>query len=129
MARLTLVFDGWCGFCTRCVQWTTYLDPHRQVTWAASQEPGVRTRFGLSKRETDASSWAFDANGNRWEGPAAMLAGLAVALNRPGLLRLNESYGARLLAEWLYRWITEHRRLIPGVTPYCARPGHDCSET
>lgn len=62
----TLVYDGYCGFCTRSVGWVSRLDRHDRVRSVAHQLPGVRQ-----------------------------------------------------LQDGVYTWISEHRRLLRGVTSYC----------
>src|SRR5215207_2486819 len=71
-ARLLLVYDGYCGVCTRTVAWVRAHDPDRRVFALPNQLPGLRARVGLAKTEVDAAAWAIDRDGRRYPGAAAI---------------------------------------------------------
>jgi predicted DCC family thiol-disulfide oxidoreductase YuxK len=103
------------------VQWLEALDRHSRIECLAAQESGVRRRFALSQADTDASAWAFAEDGRRYAAAEAVFAAVAVALDLPWLLSLFRFAPVAAAAEALYRWVSGHRCLLPGVEPYCAR--------
>jgi predicted DCC family thiol-disulfide oxidoreductase YuxK len=107
------------------VQWLVYLDKHHRLTWAPSQGPGVRERFGLSREATNSMAWAVDASGRRFAGAGAVTQSVAVALGMPAIYAFYRLPLVKQLADAVYHWVGEHRHHIPGVTPYCQR-GHPC---
>jgi predicted DCC family thiol-disulfide oxidoreductase YuxK len=121
-----LVFDGYCGFCTRAVRAVLRHDRRSRVRALPLQGPRVLQLAGLTEAAALHEAWWIGADGRRSAGAAAMLAATSAATGLPltGLLR---SPAARWAAERIYRWVAEHRRLLPGATPHCvANPTADC---
>ena len=69
--RVTLVYDGECGFCTRLARWVELHDRHGRVAARPNQEAGLIESLGLSRAEVDRASWAVGADG-RFEGAAGI---------------------------------------------------------
>lgn len=124
---LVVLFDGTCGFCTRCVRWARERDPAGRLAPTANQVPGVTDRYGLSRADVDRSVWVIDAGGRRASG--------AVAVNEV-LSALGGAYrvlswllGARpvtWLEERAYLWVAAHREIWSrwwGDVPECDRTG------
>ncbi|MDT7570151.1 MAG: hypothetical protein QOE05_325 [Actinomycetota bacterium] len=120
----TLVFDGDCGFCTRCValvpgsaRRTTTVVPYQRADLAA---------LGLTAGEcAEAVQWVGD-DGSRAPGHAAIGRLLQSA---GGIWR---ALGTALLVppiSWLaalvYRLVAANRMRLPGGTPACAIPPKD----
>jgi predicted DCC family thiol-disulfide oxidoreductase YuxK len=129
-ARLWLVFDGTCGFCTRSARWVQARDRAGRIALIHAQAPGQRDRFGLSPAETDRAAWAFDRIGRRWEGAAAMNRALRQLDGPWGLLgALYAVPPVRWVEDRVYRWVARNRPLLSrlwGVTPPCDEPGARC---
>jgi len=70
--RLTLVYDGECGFCTRLARWVERHDRDGRVTARPNQEPGLIESLGMSRGEVDRASWAVESGGGRFEGAAGI---------------------------------------------------------
>jgi predicted DCC family thiol-disulfide oxidoreductase YuxK len=121
-----LVFDGWCGFCTRAVAALLRRDRHERVRALPLQGTGVLELAGLTREAAMREAWWLAADGTRRSGAAAMLAAFSAATGIPvaGLLVLP---GATWVADRCYRWVAEHRRLLPGATPHCALDGSVCA--
>lgn len=129
MSRLTFVFDGYCGFCTRSVQWIERLDRHRRVTLVPYQAPGMPEAHGLSVADCEAAAWALAPDGRRERGAGAVNAALGAAIGSGLPLRLYRAPGVRQLQDAVYAWIANNRRRLRGVTPWCiARPEAGCGE-
>src|SRR5690348_13672757 len=71
-ARLVVLFDGWCGFCTRCVEWVRARDSAGRVLALPNQTPGIRERFGLSKAQVDRELYAIARDRRVYHGAAAV---------------------------------------------------------
>ena len=94
------------------------------------QAPGVRERFGLTNAETDRAAWAIDAEGQRWEGAAAVNRALRLL---DGLWPLVGALYAVPPIRWVedraYAWVARHRTLLSrlwGTAPPCDDPGAGC---
>jgi predicted DCC family thiol-disulfide oxidoreductase YuxK len=117
----TLVFDGDCGFCTRCValvpkrvRRTTKVVPYQRADLAA---------LDLTAAEcAEAVQWVGD-DGSRGRGHAAIgrllqSGGGAWAVVGTLLLLPPVSW----LAAVVYRLVAANRMRLPGGTPACALP-------
>lgn len=113
-----LVFDGYCGFCTRAVHAVLRSDRRNRVRALPLQGPRVLELTGLSRPAALHQAWWIGADGTRTAGAGAMSAAVQAATGLPtlGLYRLP---GLGFLADRTYRWVAEHRRLLRGVTPHC----------
>jgi predicted DCC family thiol-disulfide oxidoreductase YuxK len=69
--RLTLVYDGECGFCSRLARWVERHDRRGRVSARPNQEPGLIELLGLTRLEVDRASWAVE-RGARFEGAAGI---------------------------------------------------------
>lgn len=128
-ARILVVYDGWCGVCTRAVELLLARDRARCVSALPSQTPGLREDVGLSQVQTDRAVWVIDASGRRFSGAAAVNRALwelgdgwrvLARLYRVPLLRWAERRG--------YAWVAAHRGSFSrfGALPTCERPGTLC---
>jgi predicted DCC family thiol-disulfide oxidoreductase YuxK len=126
LPRLTLVFDGDCGFCTRSVRLLNALDRDRRVTAVPSQKSGVPASVGLTAEECEESAWAIAPDGGRYRGAEAVNAAVAVALGSAGPLLLYSLPGVRQLQDFVYHLAASNRGLLPGDRPYCAQQPAEC---
>ena len=128
--QVLLVFDGWCGVCTRFADWVRRRDTTGRVRLVPSQAPGVLEAVRLTRADVDREAWALDREGRSYAGAAAInrtlreLGGpwrvLALAYALPGV-KWCEDAG--------YRWFATHRGSVSrwGVTPACERPDGACA--
>ncbi len=123
MCSPVLIYDGDCGFCTRCVRIAETLPVRmRAVPWQEADLTAYRTTTARAQHEV---LWVA-ADGRVFGGAAAVAAMLrAAALPWRVLGHLLALPGVRTLAEWAYRWIAEHRHRLPGTTPACRLPEHE----
>jgi predicted DCC family thiol-disulfide oxidoreductase YuxK len=123
-AETVLVFDGYCGFCTRSVEW---LMPRiaRPVRYEPYQTADLAS-LGLTEAQAARSVWWVTPEGRRYGG--------AKAVGRA----LLEVGGAWRLVGWLtqvaptswaaalvYRLVANNRSRFPGTTPACRRAHWD----
>jgi predicted DCC family thiol-disulfide oxidoreductase YuxK len=70
--RMTLVYDGECGFCARLARWVERRDRARRIAVRPNQEPGLIESLGLTREEVDRASWVVEAGGRKFEGAAGI---------------------------------------------------------
>lgn len=121
-----LVFDGFCGFCTRTALAVRRLDRLDRIRALPLQAPRVLPLVGITREEALREAQWVGADGVRRSGAGAMAGALQAAVGVP-MVALYRLPGVRQAADRGYRWVAEHRRLLRGVTPYCeAVPEADC---
>ncbi|HVE99386.1 MAG TPA: DCC1-like thiol-disulfide oxidoreductase family protein [Mycobacteriales bacterium] len=120
----TLVYDGDCAFCTRCVRWMERRLPLRPrvVAWQQADLAGL----GLTQQACeDAVQWV-EPSGRRAAGAAAVawLLVLSGGMWRvPGRLMLTPPIS--WLAAGVYRLVARNRGRLPGGSAACALPQAD----
>lgn len=119
--RLTVIYDGHCGVCTRLVQRVARLDTHRVLEIVASQAPGVRDRFPwIPSADYDESLQVVRvSDGRTWNGAAAVeeiIRSLRTGWVVSWLFRIPFARG---VAERAYRWFADHRGEL-GCSDHCA---------
>ena len=102
------------------------LDRRQRLRVIPFQQPGALAGTGLAIADAEQAAWAVDTRGQRWRGAGAINTALAVALGWPWLLRLYAVPWIGRRQERVYAWVARHRSRLPGVTPYCSRPGAAC---
>ncbi|MEZ4750785.1 MAG: lipase maturation factor family protein [Bdellovibrionota bacterium] len=112
--RPTLLFDGECGFCRRCVEW---LRPQTEgVEYVAYQERGAGFS-DIPESECKEAVQFINENGIRSSGAEAIYAVCALI---PGLSGLRWLYTKvapfRGLSDWGYRWVASHRPLVSRIS-------------
>ncbi|KEI46116.1 thiol-disulfide oxidoreductase DCC family protein [Saccharopolyspora rectivirgula] len=115
-----LVYDGDCGFCTRCVRWAVRLPVSmRVVPW---QETDVAALGSTAERARAEVLWISGPGQVR--GGADAVAGLLEQCRFPwsSLGRLLSAPGVRRVADRLYTWVAANRHRFPGSTPACQLP-------
>ena len=126
---VTLVFDGYCGVCTRLVRWIRVQDRGGRINALPSQLPGVLDRYGLTREQAAREVWAVDAAGKVWSGAEAIF--VILDLLGPPWSRLaawSRLPPFRQLAGPSYHWFAAHRHWFGrwGATPECEDPGRGC---
>ncbi|MCS7221890.1 MAG: DCC1-like thiol-disulfide oxidoreductase family protein [Anaerolineae bacterium] len=124
--RLTLIFDGSCGFCTWAARWVQRLDRHNRVLIVPFQKPGIPEQAGLTREQCEEAAWAVEPDGTQHRGAAAILAALAWGLGFPPLQHLYDLPVIRPIADALYAWVSVSRRWLPGIIPYCEQHPEEC---
>ncbi len=126
--RLTLIFDGTCGFCTRSARLVRALDRHDRVQVVPSQASGTGGRFGLSAADLEQAAWAIGSDGEKYRGAAAVQMALGVALGTPLPYALYRLPVMRQVQDGIYALVSRYRGRLPGDTPYCERYPDACGD-
>ncbi len=108
MRRALLVYDGNCGFCVRWARRLMRWDRGQRLACRAFQEPGVLERAGIELDAARRSVWLVE-DGQRYEGAAAVLRALDLAL---GVVFFYPAYrlpGLERLADGVYGWVAANR--------------------
>jgi len=111
-----LIFDGECGFCTRCVTWL--LARSRVHLRAVPWQTGVYARFGLTSDQARRTVWWVTETGRLARGHAAIARAL-IACGAPWawLGRVMLVPPLSWIAAIGYRLVSRNRRHLPGTTP------------
>jgi len=117
--RLTLLFDGDCGFCSLTAGWLRGLDQVGRLSLLACQDPPVQAVTELSRSDWLAAAWAIEPSGERHRGAAAINVPLGYSGGWELPRRLVSIRPIRWLEDGIYRGVVWARRWLPGVTPYC----------
>ncbi len=117
----TFVYDGDCSFCSVCARFIERRIPTRAtvVPWQFADLPSL----GLTQEQAEAAVQWVGEDGTIAAGPDA----IALLLRDAGRLwrvpgRLLQAGPVRLVAWPVYRWVADHRHLLPGGTAACSLP-------
>jgi predicted DCC family thiol-disulfide oxidoreductase YuxK len=117
----TFVYDGDCAFCTSCARFIERRVPSRAavVPWQFADLAAL----GLTREQAEEAVQWVGADGVRASGPDAV----ALLLRDAGRFwrvpgRVLQLGPVRFAAWPAYRWIADHRHLLPGGTAACSLP-------
>ncbi|GAA4939036.1 thiol-disulfide oxidoreductase DCC family protein [Actinoplanes utahensis] len=123
MAVPTFVYDGDCSFCATCVAFVERRIPSRArlVPWQFADLEAL----GLTVEQCEkAVQWVGDVTASGADAIALLLRDAGRMWQVAGVAL---QWGPmRLVARPVYRWVAEHRHLMPGGTPACALPQARC---
>jgi predicted DCC family thiol-disulfide oxidoreductase YuxK len=120
-----LLFDGYCGVCTRAANLLASMNRTGRVSIEPMQIPGSARRVGISEDHLLDSVWWLDSSGAVFGGAKAMnaAASAAVGTRLPlWVYRLTSP-----LQERFYCWFAAHRYKFRGVTPLCEADPARCA--
>lgn len=120
-SRPVFVFDGDCSFCSSCARFIERRIPTRAevVPWQFTDVAAL----GLSSEECEAAVQWVGADGVRAAGPDAIALLLKDAGRAWQLAGTALGFGPVRMAAWpAYRWVADHRHLMPGGTEACSLP-------
>ena len=116
----TFVYDGDCSFCTSCAEFIERRIPTRArvVPWQFADLDAL----GLTQQECEqAVQWVSFPR--RASGPDAIALLLRDAGRFWGVAGAGLELGPVRFAAWpVYRWVADHRHLLPGGTAACSLP-------
>jgi predicted DCC family thiol-disulfide oxidoreductase YuxK len=119
--RPTFVFDGDCSFCTSCAQFIERRIPSHAtvVPWQFAD----LNALGLTQAQAEEAVQWVAADGTIASGPDA----IALLLRDAGRFwtvpgRALQLRPVRFAAWPAYRWVADHRHLLPGGTAACSLP-------
>jgi predicted DCC family thiol-disulfide oxidoreductase YuxK len=115
-----LVYDGDCGFCTRCVEWALRLPFRpRVVAWQDADLGGL----GVTRAEAEHSVLWVALSGQVSSGHVTVARLLIASGGAWALLgRLVMVPPVSWIAAAVYRLVAVNRGRLPGGTPACALP-------
>jgi predicted DCC family thiol-disulfide oxidoreductase YuxK len=115
------VYDGDCSFCTSCAQFIERRIPSRAavVPWQFAD----LTALGLTRAQAEEAVQWVGTDGSVASGPDAIAMLLRDAGRFWRLPGRALQLGPVRFAAWpAYRWVADHRHLMPGGTPACSLP-------
>jgi len=114
VARSTLIYDGECSFCIRCVEWLKIITKGRVecLPFQSSRERFPKILIGDCERSIH---WV-DIDGNMFEGAEAIFRTLACVPGKTWPLWIYENIpGFALIAECAYQIISKNRKLLGSI--------------
>jgi len=115
----TCIFDGDCGFCSRCVSWASR---RSDVTFEPFQRADL-TAYGITEEAAATAVHFVQADGHVVRGAAAVAAVLRECRGGwPLLGMLMRLPGIRSIAEVAYRLIARNRHRLPGPAACAIEP-------
>jgi predicted DCC family thiol-disulfide oxidoreductase YuxK len=124
-AGAVLVFDGFCGFCTKMVYLIKRFDNKNQLQFIAWQSSGTLKRFELTVQDVKHAAWFINTD-ERESGAGAINAALSLVFGTRIFKFFYFLPGIRQTQDAAYRWIEQNRKRLPGVVPYCKQAGSNC---
>lgn len=118
-SSLTVIFDGYCGMCTRTIAWLMDHDRAGRLEPVPCQNVDGVVRFGLSHSQCEASIWTLTDDGDLASGGQAMMLILAVLWQQPWIATIGRLPGVRQALDFGYGLVARNRRRFPGMTPWC----------
>jgi predicted DCC family thiol-disulfide oxidoreductase YuxK len=110
----TLIYDGDCSFCIRCVEWLKIItkDKVEYLSFQSSRE-----RFpGILIGDCERSIHWIDINGNVFEEAEAIFRTLASVSEKAWLLWVYENIpGFALVAKSIYKIVSKNRKFLGSI--------------
>lgn len=117
LPRVTVIFDGTCGFCTRQVRYLHKLDRHKRLVSKPCQSVKDDPAYGLEDADCGAMAWAITDDGRREGGAQAFTLVASVLLDRQWPVQAGHLPGIRQMLDLGYRIIARNRYRFPGDVP------------
>ena len=113
-ARSTLIYDGDCSFCIRCVEWLKKITNGKVefLPFQSSRERFPKILMGDCERSIH---WV-DLNGNVFEGAEAIFRTLACVSDKAWMLRTYKNVpGFAFVAESIYQIVSKNRKFLGSI--------------
>jgi len=113
-ARSTLIYDGDCSFCIRCVDRLKKItkDKVECLSFQSSRERFPEILIGDCERSIH---WV-DLNGNAFKGAEAIFRTLACASDNAWMLRIYKNVpGFAFIAEFVYQMVSKNRKILGSI--------------
>jgi predicted DCC family thiol-disulfide oxidoreductase YuxK len=113
-AMSTLIYDGDCSFCIRCVEWLkkTTKGKVECLPYQSSRERFPEILIGDCERSIH---WV-DPNGNVFVGAEAIFRTLACVSDKAWMLRIYKNVpGFALVTEYIYQVVSKNRKSLGSI--------------
>ena len=124
--RVTVIFDGSCGFCTWSVRLLHALDHCGRVTTAPCQATDLAARVPVTREQCAHSAWAVTADGTAYPGAEAVVVTIATLRQWPWVVRFGWLPGVHGVLDLAYAAFSHVRHRLPGDRPYCEAHPDTC---
>jgi len=125
--KLTVIFDGYCGMCTRTVRMLHRMDKRKVLSFRPCQSVALAGVSGVTPTLCLRAVWAVAEDGTTASGPDAVMLIISVLLNNRWPYRLGRIPGIRHALKFGYEWVADNRRKFPGETPWCEQHPEECN--
>ena len=124
--NVTVIFDGYCGMCTRTVRYAKKLDRKKRVTFIPCQSLPEEGWHGINQWQCNKVLVTRAEDGTVALGGDAMMLMFAAALGTNLPVRFGKLPVVRKLMRRSYSWVARNRRRFPGDMPWCQQHPEDC---
>ncbi|HEU0164213.1 MAG TPA: DUF393 domain-containing protein [Thermomicrobiales bacterium] len=121
--KLTLLFDGNCGFCTRTVLWVQAKDTQGRIDVIPCQVAVRNGTHDVSEGDCGKSIWAFTAEGHVEGGAQAAALVASELMGRRWPVQVAKLPVIKQSLDLGYRFIANNRHRLPGIKGMCAIDG------
>lgn len=110
--QLLLLYDGKCGFCSSVARTLRRLDWRHRIHTLPYQVEGLLEEVGSNREEAHRTAMALTPSGRLWKagGSAAASFDALLPFGFPLFRTLYSLPGLHRLGDWLYFWVSRHRR-------------------
>lgn len=124
--KVTVIFDGLCGMCTRTVRYAKKFDRRGVITFKPCQSIPDDGWQGIKQWQCNKAFVSVAEDGTVTLGADAMLLMLAAMTGTNIPVRIGKLPVVRNLMRRSYSWVARNRRRFPGDTPWCRQHPEHC---
>ncbi len=125
--KLTVIFDGQCGMCTRVVRQLHKMDRRGRLSFRPCQSVSLEGVSGITPTQCLRAVWAIAEDGTIASGSDAFTLIMSVLLNNRWPYRIGRVPGIQHVMQFVYGWVADNRRKFPGETPWCQQHPEECN--
>lgn len=125
--KLTVIFDGQCGMCTRTVRQLHRWDKRGVLSFRPCQSVPLDGVSGVTPTQCLRAVWAIADDGTIAKGSDAAMLILSAIINNWWPYRFGRLPGIQQIMQWVYNLVADNRRKFPGETPWCQQHPEECN--
>lgn len=125
--KVTVIFDGLCGMCTRTLRYARKLDRKGVVTFRPCQSLPEEGWHGIKQWQCNKVLVTVAEDGTVALGGEAMMLMLAAMTGTNIPVKFGKLPFVRPLMRRSYGWVARNRRRFPGDTPWCLQHPEECN--
>ncbi len=125
--KLLVIFDGYCGVCTRIIRKLHEWDRRGALEFRPCQNVSLDDPSGVSPAQCLRSVWALADDGTVAHGSDAIALIFTAMLNNRWPYRIGRWPVIQQILSFGYGIIAKNRRKIPGEAPWCQQHPEDCN--
>lgn len=124
--QLTVVFDGYCGMCTRTRRYLEGWDAHNRIRWLPCQTLEEGGTGPVNTQACERVIWAYAGDDTPVAGSQAMMRIISTILGQQWPVTLGRLPVIKQALAVGYGLVARHRRYFPGDKPWCEQHPEQC---